>query len=314
MMRGYDFSAGKVFDGNLPAPIQDSDFVAICNSNDIHSLVNIFGWDEDTVEECTNLDETVRYTSYEQYDFISLIYLEEEGGTIYQQEVNIFFAKNYLVLVLPAETAGRLSKLASRIAKAVPGAAGKTAPILYIYYSIFDSLATDFSDMLEGLEDEMEALSENIESKPSQGQSKEIGRLRRVAYAYKKQLRALSYIGGQILMDKNGLLIDKHMRYFRNIDTRLLKLYDFADSLFDLSNELLHAYDSKFSAQMNETVNKLTVITLFFGPPTLIAGIYGMNFVNMPELGWIFGYPAALGLMAIVSIFIYILLKKKKWV
>jgi magnesium transporter len=114
-------------------------------------------------------------------------------------------------------------------------------------------------------------------------------------------------------MDENKLMDRDQARYFRNIDTRLMKLYDFADNLYVLSNELLHTFDSKFTSQLNETINKLTVITLFFGPLTVIAGIYGMNFTNMPELSWTFGYPAALGLMAAVSAVIYIVLKKMKW-
>ena len=64
---------------------------------------------------------------------------------------------------------------------------------------------------------------------------------------------------------------------------------------------------------MNETVNKLTIITLFFGPLTVIAGIYGMNFANMPELKWPFGYAYSLGLMVFVSAIIFIVLKWRKW-
>jgi len=64
---------------------------------------------------------------------------------------------------------------------------------------------------------------------------------------------------------------------------------------------------------MNETVKKLTILTLFFGPPTVIAGIYGMNFIRMPELEWELGYPIVIGFMIIVSTVIYLILKKKNW-
>ena len=310
-MRGYDYTTGKAFD--LYKPESVSRFAAVCSPDEVRGLMDTFGWDEDTVDECTNLDETVRYTSYEGYDFISLIYAEEEKETVLQREINVFFSKKYLVLVVPEQLGARLLKLVEGFETAFLQAAARKDPLAYLFYMIFDRLAADYSDMLEGLEDEMEALSETIEKRPNKEQSMEIWRLRKTAYTYKKLLRALSYIGGQILIDENSLLDKNQHRYFRNISTRLVKLYDFADTLYDLSNELLHTYDSKFSAQMNETINKLTVITLFFGPLTVIAGIYGMNFVNMPELKWYLGYPASLGLMAAVSIVIYIVLKKKKW-
>jgi magnesium transporter len=312
-MRGYDYTAGKAFEAELPAMEGNPRIAFICNPHDVHSLMDIYGWDEDTVDECVNLDETVRYTSYDRYDFISLIYAEDDKEDISQREVNIFFSKDYLALVLPENADPRLSKLANGLVAAFPSAAARPDPLAYLYYWIFDSLAVDFSDMLEGLEDKIEALLAMIERKPGKEQSLEIGQLRKMAYTYKKLLRSLSYIGGQILVDENHLLDDSQERYFRNIHMRLIKLYDFADSLYGLSNELIHTYDSKFSAKMNETINKLTVITLLFGILTVIAGIYGMNFTYMPELDWRFGYPATLGLMAAVGIVIYIVLKKKKW-
>ena len=313
-MKGYDFKAGKSFETHIPSLNDDSQLMIVCDSSEVFSLMDIFDWDADTVNECTNLDETVRYTSYDGYDFISLMYAENETGAISTCEVNLFFSKNYLALVLPETPGVMLSDLADKLALAIPFAETRPVPLVHLYYLVFDSLTSDYSDMLEGLEDEMETLSEVIELKPSKEQSMEIGRLRKTAYTYKKLLRAFSYIGGQVLMDENNLLDSNQLRYFRNIGTRLVKLYDFADNLYVLSNELLHLFESKSSSQINETINKLTIITLFFGPLTVIAGIYGMNFVNMPELKWSFGYPAALGLMAVVSLIIYSVLKKKKWI
>ena len=312
-MKGYDFDSGKTLETQIPMPGDRSRLAIVCNSNEIHSLMGVFGWDKDTMDECTNLDETVRYTSYDGYDFISLIYAETENAIVSQQEVNLFFSRSYFALVLPEKPSVRLSRLTDGLTAVIPSLTNRSAPLAYLYYLVFDRLASDYSNTLEGLEDEMEALSETIEKQPGKEQSIEIGRLRKTAYTYKKLLRSLSYIGGQVMMDENKLLDRNQLRHFRNIGTRLVKLYDFADSLYVLSNELLHSYDSKFSAQMNEMINKLTIVTLFFGPLTVISGIYGMNFANMPELEWSFGYPAVLGLMATVSATIFVILKKKKW-
>ena len=312
-MKGYDFSTGEAFDKQVPKPGDGSRLAIVCGSNEVYGLMETFGWDADTVDECTNLDETVRYTSYDGYDFISLMYVEKEDGAVSQCEVNLFFSKHYLVLILPKTPGARLLRLVESLTALIPAAASRPAPLAYLYHFVFDGLSSDYSDMLEGLEDEMEDLSEAIEARPSKGHSAQIGRLRKTAYIYKKLLRAFSYIGGQVLLDENNLLERDQLKYFRSISTRLVKLYDFADNLYTLSNELLHSYDSKSSAQMSETINKLTVITLFFGVMTVIAGIYGMNFVHMPELEWALGYPAALGLMAVVCAAIYIVLKIKKW-
>jgi magnesium transporter len=230
-----------------------------------------------------------------------------------QREVNLFFSEKYLTLVLPESPGESLSKLAASLWAAIPWAITRPAPLAYLYYVIFDNLASSYSDSLENLEGRIEALAESIELYPDRNQHSVIMPMRKMTYIYKKLLRALSYVGDQVLMDEHKFLDSTQHRYFRDIDTRLAKLYDFADSLYVMSHDLLNLYDSKSSTQMTETVNKLTMITLFFGPPTMIAGIYGMNFINMPELEWYYGYPAVLGFMLAVSATIYIILKKKKW-
>jgi magnesium transporter len=314
-MNGYDYTSGRAFGAELSGVTEGAKLAVICGPEDTVRLMEVFRWDKDTVDECTNIDETVRYTNYDGYDFISLIYAETEAEALTQQEVNLFFSCDYIVMVVPDKRGAKLAKLCDAFDKAIRTAAARSqAPIVYLFYFIFDRLAVDYSETLEKLEDEMEALSEAIEQDPEEEQSAEIATLRKIAYTYMKILRALSYIGGQVVIDDNNLFDKNQLRYFRSVETRLLKLYDFADNLYDLSNQLLNTYDSKFSAKMNESINKLTVLSLFVGPVTVITGIYGMNFSNMPELKWYYGYPAVILLIILICAVIYLILKKKKMI
>jgi len=312
-MRGYDLGAGTEFDSIVPELQDDSKLVVICNSGELYNLLDVFGWDKDTVDECTNLDEKIRFNNYDGYDFVSMLYAESECEEIMQREVNIFFSEKYLTLVLPESPGASLSRLADRLLAAIPLAFNHPAPLIHLYYYIFDNIASFYTDSLEGLEGKIEALAESIEMAPQREHIADIVLMRKTTYTYKKLLRALSYVGDQVLLDDNKFLDSSQLRHFRDVDTRFAKLFDFADSLYSMSHDLLNLYDSKASAQMNETVKKLTIITLFFGPPTVIAGIYGMNFMRMPELEWDFGYPIVLGLMVVVSTVIYLILKIKKW-
>ncbi|GHS90326.1 hypothetical protein AGMMS49957_16080 [Synergistales bacterium] len=99
---------------------------------------------------------------------------------------------------------------------------GKSATprLMRLYFLVFNVLLVDFSDTMEALEDQMEELSEAITQNADKQHLAEIGRLRKIAYTAKKLLRALSYLGTQILMDENGLIDKKYSRYFRNVDTR----------------------------------------------------------------------------------------------
>ena len=323
-MKGYDLKAGAEFDAQVPVLEDDSKLVVICNSSELYTLLDVFGWDKDTVDECTNLDEKIRFTNYDGYDFVSMLYAEyeleheseskSEPDHMIQREVNIFFSEKYLTLVLPETPGASLSSLADRLLAACPSAQARPAPLIHLYYLVFDNLASFYMDSLEKLEGSIEALAESIEMHPKKEHISDIVAMRKATYTYKKLLRALSYVGNQVLLDDNKFLPESQYRHFRDVDTRLEKLYDFTHSLYALANDLLNLYDSKASAQMNETVKKLTIITLLFGPPTVIAGIYGMNFENMPELQWHYGSLGALALMIAVSSIIYMILRKKNWI
>ena len=312
-MRGFDLGCGKEFGSDVPAIGDGSQLVVICNSDELYSLLDVFGWDKDTVDECKNLDEKIRFTNYDGYDFVSMLYVESEGEDMKQREINIFFSDKYLTLVLPESPGKTLTKLANSLMAACPSAMARTSPLIHLYYLLFDNLASFYSDSLEEIEGIIEELAESIEVHPSRDYISEIVEIRKTTYTYKKLLRAISYVGDQVLLDDNKFLDSSQLRHFRDVDTRLAKLYDFADNLYAMSKDLLNLYDSKANAQMNETVKKLTILTLFFGPPTVIAGVYGMNFIRMPELEWEFGYPIVIGFMLLVSAAIYAILKLKKW-
>ena len=324
-MKLFDCASGDFLESDtFPKGLNSDELFIICRSTEISLLQDVFGFDKSAILECTDLDENVRYTSFDGYDFISLVHMETEQNAERKRnfalrEINMYVASRFLVLVLPEHDSPRIARLETSLFD-VAASMGSVVTsknalphLIRLYFLVFDGLIVDFSDTMEALEDEMEALSETITENADKCHIVDIGRLRKIVYTVKKLLRYLSYLGTQILMDENGLIDKKYAKYFRNVDTRLKKLYDFSESLYELSNELLHTYDSRLTMKTNDTINKLTIMTLFFGPLTVITGIYGMNFEVMPELSWPFGYPLTLGIMALVSFVLYWLLKKNEW-
>ncbi len=96
----------------------------------------------------------------------------------------------------------------------------------------------------------------------------------------------------------------------RDLYVRLLTMYD---TLSDNTNQLFNIYFSLASHRTNEVIRVLTIFSVFFMPLTFIAGIYGMNFDLMPELRYRWGYPAAIGLMAIITLGIFFWFRRKGW-
>ena len=317
-----DYDKGKEYSqNNFPDECKDSSALFVfCKPNEIQSIHGIFDLDESTVLDCMDIDESVRFTAFDGYDFASLVYLDIENDAVVFNEINLYISRKYMVLVMPENENDKLLELEEKMIGAARGfLSGKNLQtdsvecLNQLVFLFFNVLITYFSDVLENLEDRMQALSDKITRQVEKDCFEEIHSLREMAYSAKKVLRAFSYMGLQILCNENDVLSKKKLFLFRNLDTRFRKLYDFSENVYGLSSELLQTYDSKISQQTNDIVNKLTVVTLFFGPLTVITGIYGMNFKIMPELNWSWGYPITLLGMAAISFGIYIVMKKKKW-
>jgi magnesium transporter len=107
--------------------------------------------------------------------------------------------------------------------------------------------------------------------------------------------------------------------YLRDTYDHAFHLMDLAESYRESSSSLLDLYLSMISQRMNEIMKVLTIISTIFIPLGFLAGLWGMNFntaspFNMPELGWRFGYPTALGLMGLVAVCLLIFFWRKGWI
>ncbi|GHU51477.1 cation transporter [Clostridia bacterium] len=307
-MKIFDFTTGA--EPETVTNPEDTLFIS-CRPKDIIELQKSFDFDHSTVIECTNLDESVRYAVFDNYDFISLVHPELLPKTVLLREINIYVSKKYLVFVIPQHDDPRLTYLEALLEKTARAAGN--GKIIKLYKIIFQQILFDFSEILELLEDNMEALTTEITESALPSQFEKINILRKQSYTLKKQLRAMSHIGEQMLADDSSAF-PKQRKAFKMIDSRFKSLYGFAENLYSLGNELVLVYDSKLTMRTNEIVTRLTVFTMFFGPLTVITGIYGMNFDMMPELHWVHGYPMALAIMATVSLAMYTLVKKNKWI
>jgi magnesium transporter len=110
------------------------------------------------------------------------------------------------------------------------------------------------------------------------------------------------------------VLIKKEIRkYIRDIYDHTIQVIDTTESFRDSTGSLLDLYLSTVSNRTNDVMKVLTMISTIFMPLTFIAGVYGMNFEHMPELGWRYGYFVVLGLMIISIIIMLMWFRRKKW-
>ncbi len=310
-MKIFDF-IGKRFvsEDQLTMTSTLNEFCIICRPHELGKLQSRCDFDEVFVKECTDTICDIRHRYRAEYEFIGLVVNEMlPKGQLVSWEIDLFVSKQYLVIVLPDQVNANATELEEFLEQALL----KDADINRVLYEVLHKLILFSTDCLEALEDQLEMVQEDVIRYVSQEQFGKMNQLRKVVYTIRKQLRLTTYVSEEILVNENGILTEVGISLFKDTNNRFRRLYGFTENLYDFSNRLLDSYDSRLSMKTNESVNKLTILTIFFGPLTVITGIYGMNFTHMPELKWQYGYFVVLAIMGFVTCGIYLILRRKKW-
>ena len=184
----------------------------------------------------------------------------------------------------------------------------------FVVYSIMDFIVDNYFPILQELESEVDSLEETIFSRTSnQPNVERIYDVRHELLLLRRAVQPLQEMCNR-MMRFDVPLIDQAMHpYFRDIQDHVIRLVESIDDLRDLLASSLEAHLLLSSVEQNKIIKIFSVAAVVLMPPTLIASIYGMNFKNMPELEWRYGYSVALVLMLMAAVLPYLLFKWKRW-
>jgi magnesium transporter len=183
----------------------------------------------------------------------------------------------------------------------------------YLAYCIIDIIVDYYFSILEKLSDDIANLEEKILKNPQQHILNEIYFLKRENILLRKSIWPLREVISNIDRSDNKLIDSKTHPYLRDLYHHIIQVIDTLETFRDMIAGLVELYMTMASNKMNEVMKLLTIISTIFIPLTFIAGIYGMNFENMPELAWKFGYFGVMLFMILIALFMIYFFRKKKW-
>lgn len=286
--------------------INDSNII-ICVGKEILDLRERYKLDEESIMHCLDNEDSVRFNNYDSYDFLSLVSIAYENREVNMSEVSMYLGSKFLIIVVPEESSNVSTKIDEYISK------NKLDNINLVFYYIINLIIDEIIEGLNRLEDDIKNLENDMINQSISSHSFiATNAYKDITYKNAKLIRELTYIVDTLIANNNHMILEPYMKYFLNLKNRIDKTYNFSTYLGKLGDNLLNIYDSRLTQKTNEVVTRLTVVTIFFGPMTIITGIYGMNFKYMPELNFKYGYPLSIFLMILTSVIIYILLKKRK--
>lgn len=189
----------------------------------------------------------------------------------------------------------------------------------FLAYALCDAVIDAFFPTLEKLGDEVEELEERVIASPSAENFHEIRRAKQRLLDVRRAVWPARDAMNELLREESPLIRAGTRPYFRDCYDHTVQLMDMVETFREMAAGLVDEYMSSMSNRMNEIMKVLTVIATIFIPLTFIVGLYGMNFntqaspYNMPELGWRYGYPAVLLVMAVIAAGMLYYFQRKKW-
>ena len=182
----------------------------------------------------------------------------------------------------------------------------------FIYDFLEKIIASDLS-MLSSMERELNDLEDSILNGEHQAFPGRLKEIRSSLMSLRVHYEQMIDLGQELEENENGFFADENLRFFRLFTERVKRLQEQTSSLRDYTVQLRELFSAQLEIKQNRIMTVLTVITAIFMPLTLIAGWYGMNFYNMPELTSPFGYPAVILISIVIVVISVIWFKWKKW-
>jgi magnesium transporter len=277
----------------------------------IEAIGNAFGVHPLALEDIVHSGQRPKLDDYEQQLFIVLNTLDAvDDQRIEAEQVSLLVGPNYVVSFQERDSA-LFDPVRERI-KAGKGRSRKLGAD-YLAYALIDTVVDHYFVVLERFSEITERLEETLIQRPDPDVLGLLHGLKRQMILLRKSIWPLREVVSGLQRGESPLITDATRLYLRDVYDHTVRVIDTIETLRDLLSGMLDIYLSSLSCRLNEVMKVLTIIATIFIPLTFLTSIYGMNFADMPELKWRWGYPALWLVMAAIGGGMLLYFRKKRW-
>lgn len=268
------------------------------------------------LEDAARGDQRPKVELYPEHWFLVLrmISLGDAVGT---EQLSILLTRSVVVTLQAGAPGDSLDAVRARLR--APRSRLHERGADYLTYALVDAVVDRFFPVLEAFGERLEALEDQVLSQVSRSHASEIQAAKHDLFTVRRALWPMRDAIGTAHREDSPFLTPETQLYLRDVFDHTTQLGDVLDTYREVTSGLMEIHLSAMSNRMNEIMKVLTVVSTVFIPLTFIAGVYGMNFdparspFNMPEIEWYFGYPWALGLMAVTALGLVLFFRSKRY-
>ena len=264
------------------------------------------------LEDVVNTEQRPKVDDFDDYVFVVLRMLSygEESHSVESEQVSLILGQD-VVISFQEKEEDDFKALRERI-KCGKGRVRKSGAD-YLTYSIMDAVVDSYFIVLEKLGERIESLEDQLVEDPLRSTLVSIHQLKQETAHLRKAVWPLREVIGALQRGEFPAVTPATTVYLRDLYDHTVQVVETTEAFRDVLAGMLDIYLSSVSNRMNEVMKVLTIIATIFMPLSFFAGVYGMNFEHMPELGWRFGYLMFWGVILTVFLVMFTYFKRKKW-
>jgi len=269
------------------------------------------------IEDSRTWGQRAKVDFYPQHLFLVAHGIDlDEDGEIVDREVHLFAGGGFYVATIRREPRFDFTKVAARL---------ESAPDLskegigFLLYLMLDEIVDGYLDLIELFEDKSDDIEDAVaveedgaEGKATRVLARRIFRLRQEVVRFRRLTAPMREVI-DLLLETPTIVTPPLLPYFRDVMDHVIRTMELTDNVRDLLTSARELQLAQVSNRTNVVMKQLTAWAAIILVPTLVAGIYGMNFRHMPELDWVYGYPLAIGTMLLAAYLLYRSFRKREW-
>jgi magnesium transporter len=182
-----------------------------------------------------------------------------------------------------------------------------------VLHAIVDHVVDDYAPALEGLSEDIEQVENEVFSDDRTNPAERIYRLKREVLEFNRAAAPLVDPVDRLSKGHYEQVHPDVQAYFRDVNDHLMRVHEQLESYRDLLTSVLQANLAQVTVRQNDDVRRISAIVAILAVPTMLAGIYGMNFEHMPELEWTFGYPLVIAVMLVICTTLFRFFRRAGW-
>ncbi len=290
----------------------------LSNTREIEKLGKYYDLHPLILEDIVNTNQRPKIDEYQGFIFVvvKMLYfpketLETTNGSLINEHISLVLGKDYVLTFQEAD-----GDVFEGIRERLEHAKGqiRSHGSDYLLFCLLDAVIDQYFEVIDSMGNRIENLEEKLfQAQPNDDIIFEIQELKRTILRIRRAVFPLREVLSRLEKMDTDLIEDKTRNYIRDLYDHIIQVSENIEIYREMTWGLMDMYMTTISNKMNEVMKVLTIIATIFIPLTFIAGIYGMNFENMPELTWEYGYFALLGIMFLILLLMVYYFKRKRW-